>query len=157
MVETPVRLGNGQRVEPVNVPPTGRVVRPTVAGGRYREAVIHAPHAAGSTYERIIQYKRLTWGRAAVVALAVMLWALFFIELPPARDELTENRRGQLRLVYGAFAVLSVFWARSVIRRRHEVGAQLYEAGALPPSSPWPTIAASILAALIGAAAALLS
>lgn len=118
---------------------------------------MHAPERPRSTYERIIQYKRLTWGRAATVALTVVLWALFFLEVPRARDQLTENLREQLRLIYGVFAVLSIFGSRSVIHRRHEVGAQLYEEGALPPSSPWPTIAGSILAALIGAAAALLS
>jgi hypothetical protein len=111
---------------------------------------------APSTYRKIIRYKRLTWGRAAAVAGTALLWALFLSELPSARNTLEENLRDQMRIALFVSAVLAVLETRLVILMRHAEGEDLYEAGALPAASPWPAVVATVLAALIGAAAAAL-
>lgn len=108
-----------------------------------------------ATYEKIVEYRRLTWERAAAVGVTLLLWALFFTELQPSDNPLEENLREQWRIASFVLALLGLVWIRSVIRRRHAVGADLYEADALPPSSPWPTIAASLAVAIIGAATTL--
>lgn len=86
-----------------------------------------------------------------------MLFLLFLVELQPARNRYAEDLRDQVRIALLGFAVFGAIWTRSVIRRRHAVGADLYVVDALPPSSPWPTIAATIAASVIGAAVTLLT
>ena len=115
------------------------------------------PEDRRSTYHKINEYRRLTRVRALAIGATAVGWVFFFTELQPANNPLAENLREQWRIMSFVLAVLAVVWTRSVIRRRHAVGADLYVVDALPPASRWPAIAASLAVAVIGAAATLLS